>query len=161
MWTILATLATGQTASVSFVNEGVVNAPVADVWNVFSTSAGYRTLGSALADVDLRIGGLIRSRYSPDGVLGDGGTIENEILAFEPPRMIAMRIHRPPATFPFKDAWKHTWTVITLTDAGNGKTLVRAASLGFTDAAEDQAMAQFFKAGNQQTIEALQNAFAK
>lgn len=36
-------------------------------------------------------------------MLGDDQTIENEILAYEPPRMIAFRIHKTPANFPFKD----------------------------------------------------------
>src|SRR5580765_3791325 len=76
----------------SFVNEGVVNAPVEDVWKVWTTSEGYKALGVALADVDFRIGGLIRSRYSANGTLGDAETIQNRILAYEPMRMIAIRI---------------------------------------------------------------------
>ena len=55
---------------------------------------GYTALGPALAEVDLRVGGAIRSRYRADGVLGDAKTIENVILAFEPPRMIALRIQK-------------------------------------------------------------------
>ena len=92
--------------AVSFVNERTINAPIADVWKVWSTSQGYTATGVALADVDLRVGGLIRSRYRADGTLGDSQTIENEILAFEPPRMLAIRIHKTPANFPFKEAWK-------------------------------------------------------
>ena len=145
----------------SFVNEGIVNAPIEDVWKVWSTSQGYRALGVALADVDLRLGGLIRSRYSPDGVLGDEQTIENEILAYEPPHMIATRIHKPPANFTFKEAWKRTWTVVTLTSLDGGRTLVRGASLGFGTDPESQAMREFFERGNDQTIKALAAHFAK
>jgi uncharacterized protein YndB with AHSA1/START domain len=47
----------------SFVNEGVVEAPVEDVWKIFATSDGYKVLGPALAEVDLRVGGTVRSRY--------------------------------------------------------------------------------------------------
>jgi uncharacterized protein YndB with AHSA1/START domain len=130
------------------VNEGIVNAPIEDVWHVWSTSDGYRALGVALADVDLRIGGIIRSRFSPDGSLGDQQTIENEILAYEPPRMIAIRIHKIPADFPFKHAWKHTWTVVTLTPLDGGRTQVRAASLGYGTDQESQAMRRFFERGN-------------
>ncbi|MEP6960495.1 MAG: SRPBCC domain-containing protein [Acidobacteriota bacterium] len=143
----------------SFVNEGVVNAPVAEVWKVFSTSEGYKAVGVALAEVDLRIGGVIRSRYSADGVLGDEETIENVVLAYEPPRMIAIRIQKPPRTFPFKEAWKRIWTVLTLTDAGSDRTHIRVASMGFDEEAESQAMRRFFEAGNQQTIETLQKYF--
>jgi uncharacterized protein YndB with AHSA1/START domain len=114
----------------SFVNEATVSAPVAAVWNVWSTGEGYKLLGVAKAEVDFRIGGLIRSHYKATGVLGDEETIENRILAYEPRRMIAIRIERPPKSFPFEEAWKKTWTVITLTDLGNDRTHMRIASMG-------------------------------
>src|SRR5207249_2968653 len=115
----------------------------------------------ALADVDLRIGGLIRSRYSPDGSLGDPQTIENEILAYEPPRMIAVRIHKTPADFPFKEAWKQTWTVVTLTPLDGGRTQVRAASVGYGTDPESQAMRRFFERGNDQTLKVLASHFER
>ena len=145
---------------VSFVNEGVVEAPLEEVWNLFATSEGYKALGPALAEVDLRIGGTIRSRYSSDGVLGDAETIENTILAYEPPRMMALRIAKTPQSFPFKNAWKSTWTVITLVPVESGKTLVRAASLGYGSDEESVAMRRFFEAGNQTVIESVQRHFA-
>jgi hypothetical protein len=64
-------------AAPSFVNEGTINAPVAAVWNVWTTSEGYMSLGVAKADVDFKLGGLIRSHYSASGTLGDEETIEN------------------------------------------------------------------------------------
>jgi uncharacterized protein YndB with AHSA1/START domain len=159
LWMLVVVSAWAQDAP-SFVNEGVVNAPVAEVWKVWSTSVGYKAAGPALADVDLRIGGVIRSRYSADGVLGDDETIESLILAFEPQRMIAIRIQKPPKTFPFKEAWKKTWTVVTLSDAGNGSTHVRVASMGIGPDSESVAMRQFFEHGNQQTLETMQKYFA-
>ena len=160
---VIAGSAPGQTVThePSFVTEGIVSAPIADVWRVWSTSDGYKTVGVALADVDLRIGGLIRSRYAADGVLGDEQTIENEIMAFEPPRMIAFRIHKTPANFPFKEAWKKTWTVVTLTPLDERRTHVRAASLGFGTDAESVAMRRFFERGNRQTLDVLTAHFAR
>jgi uncharacterized protein YndB with AHSA1/START domain len=145
---------------VSFVNEGVVDAPVTDVWKIFSTSEGYKVLGVAHADVDLRIGGTIRSRYGSGGELGDAETIENVILAYEPPTMIAMRIQKTPQTFPFKQAWKNPWTVITLVPVDGSRTLVKAASLGYGNDEESLAMRRFFEAGNQQVIGNVQRHFA-
>jgi uncharacterized protein YndB with AHSA1/START domain len=145
----------------SFVNEGIVNAPIHDVWKTWSTSEGYRAVGVALADVDLRVGGLIRSRYRADGALGDAQTIENEILAYEPPRMIAIRIHKTPANFPFKEAWKHTWTVVTLTPLDGNRTHMRVSSLGYKADPESQAMRRFFEHGNAETIKTLIAHFAK
>lgn len=144
----------------SFVNEGVIEAPSPTVWEVWSTAEGYRKLGVALADMEFRIGGLIRSRYRADGPLGDDQTIENRILAFEPGRMLAIQIARPPAGFPFKEAWKHTWTVITLTPLGSTRTHLRVASMGFASDPESTAMRRFFEAGNAATIKVLQDALA-
>lgn len=171
IWAVLCAGASmlGQTAgnpearsgnTVSFINEGVIHAPIEDVWRVFSTSDGYTALGVAKADVDLRIGGIITSRYSPDGVLGDEQSIRNRILAYEPGRMMAIQIDRPPKTFPFKEAWKHTWTVITLTNLGNEQTHLRVASLGYGTDEESLAMRKFFEAGNAWTLKALQDHFA-
>jgi uncharacterized protein YndB with AHSA1/START domain len=146
---------------VSFVNEGVVRAPINQVWKVFTTAEGYKALGVAQAEVDLRIGGTIRSRYSASGPLGDEETIENQILAYEPPSMIATRIQKTPKGFPFTEAWKRSWTVVTLKAVDNKRTRVRVASLGFGSDTESLAMRKFFEAGNQQTIESLQKYFAR
>jgi uncharacterized protein YndB with AHSA1/START domain len=143
----------------SFVNEAVIHAPVAAVWNVWTSGEGYKALGVAKADVDLRIGGLIRSHYKASGVLGDEGTIANRILAYEPQHMIAIRIDQPPKGFPFKEAWKQTWTVVTMTDLGGGSTQLRVASMGFGPDEESVSMRRFFEAGNAATLKALQSHF--
>jgi uncharacterized protein YndB with AHSA1/START domain len=156
-----AAMAQDQPDALSFVNEGTVNAPINEVWKVWSTSEGYKAVGVALAHVDLRVGGLIRSRYAADGTLGDALTIENEILAFEPPRMIAFRIHKTPSNFPFKEAWKQTWTVVTLSPLPDGRTHVRAASLGFGTDPESVAMRRFFERGNAQTMQTMAAHFER
>ena len=143
---------------VSFINEGVIPAPADEVWKVFSTSEGYKALGPALAEVDLRVGGTIRSRYRADGVLGDAETIENVIIDYRAPVMMATRIQKTPASFPFKEAWKSTWTVVTLTPTGDG-THLRVASYGYGTDEHSLAMRRFFEAGNQQTIETLRRHF--
>jgi uncharacterized protein YndB with AHSA1/START domain len=108
----------------------------------------------------LRIGGAIRSRYNANGTLGDAETIENTILAFEPPRMMAIRIAKTPASFPFKNAWRSTWTVIALSPVDGNNTHVRIASLGFGTDEESVAMRRFFEAGNQSSIELVRRHFA-
>ena len=143
----------------SFVNEAILNAPVASVWRVWTSGEGYKLVGVALADVDFRIGGLIRSRYSAAGALGDEETIENRILAYEPQRMIAIRIEHPPKSFPFREAWKSTWTVVTLSDLGNNRTHIRVASMGYGTDQESMAMRRFFESGNAATLKTLQSHF--
>lgn len=142
------------------VIEADVNGPVAEVWKVFSTAEGFKKLGVAQCEFDLRIGGLIRTHYDPNGVLGDDGTIVNEVLAYEPERMIAIRIHQPPKGFPFApETWKNTWSVITLTDLGAGRTHVRIAGMGYTDSPDSRKMREFFAGGNAWVMQFLQKQF--
>lgn len=161
-WLLLVpSLAYAQSSALSFVHEGVIDAPSEAVWNVWATADGYRRLGPALADIDLRVGGLIRSKYQNTGTLADADAIYNRILAFEPGRMIAFAIDRPPVGFPFKDAWKHTWTVVTLTPINSTQTHLRIASLGFGNDEEALKMRQFFEGGNAATLKLLQDSFKK
>jgi len=73
---------------------------------------------------------------------------------------MAIRISKPPASFPFPNAWRSAWSVITLSEAGEGRTLMRVASLGFGTDEESLAMQRFFESGNQLTIESIRAHFA-
>jgi len=137
------------------VTEGLINAPPAEVWRVFTTSDGFKATGAAQAEVDLRVGGLIRSHYDPKGRLGDPETIVNEILAYEPERMLAMRIKQAPAGFAHREALDGTWTVIYFTPAGADMTLVRIVGMGYRDDAASQAVREFFTRGNRETLDRL------
>jgi len=140
-------------ASAPQVTEGFVNAPVAEVWRLFTTSEGYKSSGVDQAEVDLRVGGLIRTHYDPKGSLGDPQTMVNEILAYEPQRMLALRIKQPPASFPYRDAVAGTWTIIYFTPSGQDMTHVRIVGLGYRDDAQSQAMRQFFEKDNRATLD--------
>lgn len=141
------------------VTEGFINTSPAAVWKIFTTAEGYKQTGAALAEVDLRIGGTIRAHYDPKGQLGDDKTIVNEILAYEPERMLAMRIKRAPADFAYPDAIAGTWTVIYLTPAGDDMTQVRIIGLGYTDSAQSQAMRKFFSEGNRWTLDHIAKGY--
>jgi uncharacterized protein YndB with AHSA1/START domain len=143
------------------VVEGIINAPPAEVWKVFSTSEGFKAFGVAQCDMDFRPGGLIRGSYDPKVSIDDPRTIQNRILAYEPERMMAFRIDRPPAGFPFPNAWKETWTVATLADLGDGRTALRLAGMGYTSDEESQKMREFFSAGNAWSMKKLQSHFDK
>lgn len=142
------------------IHEGVIAAPIDRVWAVLSTPEGYKAWGVAQCEMDFRVGGLIRTHYNPKGVIGDQGTIEQQILAFEPGRMLAIRIHKVPSGFPFPDeVWRNTWSVFTLTDLGNNRTHLRIAGCGYDNRPESQAMRNFFKTGNAASIQMLQSRF--
>lgn len=141
------------------VTEGFINAAPAEVWKIFTTSEGYKQTGVAQAEVDLGIGGTIRTHYDAKGRLGDARTIVQEILAYEPERMLATRIKQAPADFAYPDAIGGTWTVIYLTPAGDNMTQVRIIGLGYTDSAQSVAMRKFFAEGNRWTLDHIAKGY--
>jgi len=143
------------------VSEAVIDAPPADVWKSFTTKEGAESWMVAKAEIDLKNGGLMRTHYSKDGVLGDDGTIDNIFLSLDPGRMYSMRIAKPPAKFPFKSAWQSVWTVVYFESVGNDKTRVLIRMLGYTDDEESQKMREFFLRGNQYTLDKLAEKFRK
>jgi uncharacterized protein YndB with AHSA1/START domain len=137
------------------VHEAVFNVPIQKVWEVFTTSEGFKKFGVALADVDFRLGGKIRSRYAPDGELGDAATIEQTILAYEPMRMFAYRCTKTPEGFPFPEAMKHCWNIAYFDDLGGGRTRLTLKGFGYTDDPESVKMREFFDAGNAWSMDKL------
>ena len=94
------------------VTEGVIGAPLDAVWAALTTKEGQESWNVSHAEIDLKIGGKMRTHYDPNGRIGDPNTIENTILCFEPKRMLAIQVANPPVNFPFKNAIKNMWTVL-------------------------------------------------
>jgi len=143
----------------SIVAEGVINAPVGAVWNAWATTAGLRAWLAPQADVDLRIDGSMRANYDPKGSLGDAATIENKVLAYEPERMLAIKVAKAPDNFPFRARVHEMWTVLYFQGTPDGKTALRIVGMGFAPDVESQRMKEFFRQGNAFTLSQLQKRF--
>lgn len=136
-------------------SEAIVDAPLAQAWDAFTTKAGLESWIVAKAEVDFRVGGVLRTRYAKDGEIGDEHTIEQAVLSFDPQRMYSVRISKIPKGFPFTSAYKSTWSVIYFEPLGDARTKVSIRMLGYTDDEESQKMREFFVRGNQYTLDAL------
>ena len=114
----------------------------------------------AHSELDLKVGGLMRTHYDPNGVIGDAGTIENTIISYDPGRMFSIRVTKVPERFPFPNAVKSMWTVVYFEPLDSGKTRVRIVGLGFGQDEESRKMRAFFDRGNAYTLAKLQERFA-
>ncbi len=142
------------------VHEGIVAAPVEDVWKAFTTKAGQESWMVSQSEIDLKVGGLMRTHYDLKGTIGDAKTIENTILSFEPQRMFSIKVSKAPDTFPFPTAIKKMWTIVYFEVESSKATKVRIVGLGFGDDDESKKMRQFFDSGNAYTLKKLQEKFA-
>lgn len=142
-------------------HEAVVDAPVADVWEAFTTKKGVESWMVAHAEIDFRVGGKMLTHYDPKGVIGDENTIENTILSYDPERMLSIKATKAPAKFPFKTAIENMWSVIYLEPEGPDRTHMTICGMGYTNDEESQKMRKHFKWGNAYTLKKLQERFAK
>jgi uncharacterized protein YndB with AHSA1/START domain len=137
------------------VVEEVVDAPPAEVWRLFTTKEGLSSWLSPVAEIDLRIGGAIRTNYNPQGKIGGLGTLTRTILSYDPARMLSLKTSGVPADFPSKKLMESVWTVIYFEPAGEARTRVRVVGLGYGDDAESKVLRDLFEKGNAGTLEKL------
>ena len=141
------------------IDEGIVNAPLEQVWAAYTTKAGLESWMVAHAEIDLRVGGKMKTRYDPKGTTDDAKAIENTILSYEPMRMVSFRVTKAPQGFPFPNAITNMWTVVYFEPQGEKATRVREICLGFGKDDESKKMREFFKRGNAITMKGLQKRF--
>lgn len=145
----------------TLVTEGIVEAPVAEVWKVFATKEGLEKCVVAKAEIDLRIGGSMKTHYDPKGKLGDENAIEHQILSYEPQRMLSFRCIKTPEKFPFKAAMTKAWSVVYFEPIDGNRTKLRIVGCGYTPDEESQKMRAFFDRGNSWTLKNIQEKMAK
>ncbi|HMF10743.1 MAG TPA: SRPBCC domain-containing protein [Gemmataceae bacterium] len=143
------------------VTEGIIDAPLDAVWDALATKKGQEAWNVAHAEIDLKIGGKMLTHYDAKGKIGDPNTIENIILAFEPNKMLTIKVGKPPEKFPFKEAIKEVWHVMYFDEAGAGRTRLRLVGLGYGPDEESKKLREFFEKGNAYTLKKLQEHFAR
>lgn len=147
------------TAEEPLAHAGVVPAPLPEVWKAWTTNDGITKWMVPAGTVDLRVGGKYRTSYTPGSDLNGPDTIENTILAFDPGRMITIQNTKAPERFPFKAVMEKVWTVIYFEPQGDSQTKVVIRMVGWTHEEQSQQCKDFFRQGNQATLDALINRF--
>jgi len=114
----------------------VVAAPPAAVWTAFTTTEGYREWAVPVARIDFRIGGIIEASYAADASLGAPTNIRNEIVAYVPERMFAIRNRQAPPDAPFDVAlFQSLHTVVLFDDLDGTRTRVTIVQPGYRSGA--------------------------
>ena len=114
----------------------------------------------AHAEIELKIGGTMKTQYDPKGTINDAKAIVNTILSYESMRMLLLKVTKSPQGFPFPNAITNMWTVVYFAAEGEQATRVREVCMGFGADDESSKMREFFNRGNAITLERLQKRFA-
>ncbi|HLZ75651.1 SRPBCC domain-containing protein [Phenylobacterium sp.] len=143
-----------------FEISGVVPAPPAKVFAVFTTPGGWKRLGVPFASVDFRLGGTIETNYDASAHVGQADNIKNQIVAFIPGRMLALRNIQAPPSFPYPKEFAATATVFEFRPAGAYATRVVVSGVGYGDGPAYDWLLDKFKQGDAWTLKALADSFA-
>lgn len=135
--------------------ETELDAGIDAVWVAFTTGEGLRAWMAPLVEIDLAVGGKMRSNYDPDGEIGDENTIENTILCYDPGRMLALKATKFPEGFAYADAAAGTWSIFYFEKISPARTRVTVVGLGYTDDEKSRQMRQSFAAGNKYLLDKL------
>jgi len=140
----------------------VVPAGAADVWKAFTTSDGFAAWAAPVAFVDFRLGGHIETTYDPLGKIGTPGNIRNEIVAFVPEKLLAIRnTQTPPVTAFDAPTFQTLHTVILLDPAGANATRVTIVQPGYGTGEKYDGVYAHFARGNAWSLQQLAKRFGE
>lgn len=139
-----------------------VPAAASDVWTAMTTSEGWRSWAAPVAQVDFRLGGIIETSYNPDATPGTPGNIRNEIIAYVPQRMYAIRnVQAPPKTAFDVPTFQSLHTVILIEPLDAARTRVSTIQPGYRSGEPWDTVYKHFAWGNAWTLEQLKTRFEK
>lgn len=136
-----------------------VDAPVKEVWDLFTTPEGMTRWAVAQCEADFRPGGTMRTHYSPSGEIGDPNTIVHHIDAVAPYRMYAAHVTPPADAGPFA-IMEQTRGVVWFEELAPDRTRVTWESYGWGEGPEWDEFRKLFDAGNAWTVARLRKLYA-
>jgi uncharacterized protein YndB with AHSA1/START domain len=131
------------------VQEVLVEAPVSAVWAAYTTAEGWTAWAAPKAEVDLRVGGTIRTAYG-DVEVGEDGTNTLHILNYVPEVLLTLRAdvgENWPDVLK-QDADKLS-NVILFDAVSEERTRIRSFGIGYGDSPEYESLMQFFISANE------------
>ncbi|MEO8115523.1 MAG: SRPBCC domain-containing protein [Phenylobacterium sp.] len=144
----------------SFETSAVIPAPAPVVWEALTTAAGWKRMGvPVVVGMDFRLGGLIETSYDPKAKAGDPGNIRNQVAAYIPGRMLALRNTQAPPDFPYPREFATTATVFEITPVDAGSTRVTATGVGYGQGPAYDWLLKAFEEGDAWSLAKLGESF--
>ena len=125
--------------------QGVVKAPIADVWKAWTTREGIRSFFAPDANVDLRPGGLYEMYMNPFAEPGMRGADDMRVMAVQEPTMLTFTWNAPPSNPEIRK--QRTMVIVRLKSLDDASTEVTIHHLGWGESEKwDEAYRYFDRA---------------
>lgn len=123
----------------AIVVEREVDAPVADVWRIWTTNEGFHEAYGKETDIQLRVGGPFEIYWDAANRIGSNGC---HVLSFSPHRHLAFSWNAPPSIPTIRE--RRTIVTVTFEPLGKNRTKMRIVNDGYGKGADwDEAFAYF------------------
>jgi uncharacterized protein YndB with AHSA1/START domain len=120
----------------------VVPAPVAEVWQAWTTEEGVTSFFAPQCTIDLRPGGAYEMIFDPGAEPGKRGGEGMVVMAVQPERMLAFTWNAPPHLPGVRDQMTHV--VIRMYETKAGETRVTLRHDGWGEGGEWDDACQYF-----------------
>jgi uncharacterized protein YndB with AHSA1/START domain len=136
------------------VQKVLISAPLEDVWMAYTTAEGWTGWAAPNAEIDLRVGGTIRTAY--EGEVGGNKTNTLQIVNYVPNRLLTLKadVSKNWPDIMQKDADKLSNVVLFETNGPN-ETQVQSFGIGYSDTPEYQQLLNFFIPANEALLKNL------
>ena len=146
---LLSLLLAGSAAAIAqeraIDKEVIVAAPVAAVWQSWTTQAGIESFFAPQAEIDARVGGAFHIHIDPLAEPGLKGADDMRYMALQPMKMLSFDWNAPPSLPEARR--QRTFVVVRLADIDGKSTRVTLHHTGWGDGGEwDKTYAYFDRA---------------
>ncbi len=117
------------TSDRKLVKEVVVNAPVDELWNAWTTAEGVTSFFAPKAKIELQVGGAYEVFFDVSAPQGMRGSEECRVLSFLPREMLSFEWNAPPSFGKLRG--QKTRVVIEFDEVAAGWTRVKLTHLGW------------------------------
>jgi uncharacterized protein YndB with AHSA1/START domain len=136
--------------------EATINAPVSEVWRVWTTSNGAEEFFAQKANIQLAIGGPYEIQFDPkDERSGSKGL---KVLSYAPQEMISFQWNAPPEYPEVRNGG--TWVVVQMRPEGTAQTHIIVTHLGWKEGPQWDAAYAHFVLGWSGLVDRLQKRFS-
>lgn len=153
---VVSTIDFTRTPELVLIQEFTVDAPIDSVWNAYTTKEGWESWAVPMAEVDLKVGGFIKTNYNIEGKIGDSTTIVTNIINYVPNRLITLQAEIT-NNFPdfMKKEAKDFFNVIYFDETESGMTNVKSFGIGYKNNPKYLSLMEYFIPANEKTLMSL------
>ena len=150
---VTSTIDSTQTPELVLIQEFTVIAPIDSVWQAYTTKEGWESWAAPIAEVELKVGGFIKTNYNEEGKIGDKSTIVTHIINYVPNRLLTLQAEITD-NFPefMKKEAKDFYNIIYFDELKKGVTHVKSFGIGYKNNPKYLGLMKFFIPANEKTL---------